>query len=73
MISVELGQALVTEQGKLRCEVLLWQRWVRYLALGAMVLLSLVFGSAVQGALLPLAIIAVGYIGVVMATSWVLP
>lgn len=72
MISVELGEALVTEQGKLRCEVLLWQRWVRYLALGAMVLLSLVFGSGVQGALLPLAVIAVGYIGVVMATSWVL-
>ena len=35
MVSVELGEALLHEQSKLRCEVLLWQRWVRYLALGA--------------------------------------
>jgi len=72
MVSVELGEALLHEQAKLRCEVLLWQRWVRYLALGAMVLLSLVLGANVPSALLPLAILSAAYIGVVMATSWIL-
>ncbi|MDB4877140.1 MAG: hypothetical protein JWM41_3586 [Gemmatimonadetes bacterium] len=72
LISVELGEALLIEQANLRCEVLLWQRWVRYLALGAMVLLTLVFSSTVQDALLPLALIAAGYIGVVMSTAWIL-
>src|SRR3954471_8213793 len=72
MISVELGEALLGEQSKLRCEVLLWQRWVRYLALGAMVLLSLVFGTGMQAAILPLVVLAVAYIGVVLSTSWIL-
>ena len=39
----ELGDALYLEQQALRHDVMLWQRWVRYLALGAMVLLSLAF------------------------------
>jgi diguanylate cyclase (GGDEF)-like protein len=72
MVSAELGEALLDEQAKLRCEVLLWQRWVRYLALGAVVLISLVFGSDFQNALLPLAILAVSYVGVVIGTSWIL-
>ncbi|HXT16970.1 MAG TPA: GGDEF domain-containing protein [Gemmatimonadaceae bacterium] len=72
MVSVELGEALLAEQANLRCEVLLWQRWVRYLALGAMVLLSLVLGSNVQSALLPLALLSASYVGVVMSTSWIL-
>jgi diguanylate cyclase (GGDEF)-like protein len=72
LISVELGEALLIEQANLRCEVLLWQRWVRYLALGTMVLLTLVFSSTVQDALLPLALVAAGYTGVVMSTAWIL-
>jgi len=72
MVSVELGEALLIEQAKLRREVLLWQRWVRYLALGAMVLLSLVFSSTMQDALTPLALVAGAYVGVVVATSWAL-
>ncbi len=71
-VSVELGEALLDEQAILRCEVLLWQRWVRYLALGAMVLLSLVFGSTEEDALLPLAIVAVSYVAIVMGTAWIL-
>src|SRR3954469_14868641 len=71
-LSPELGDALLGEQAKLRCEVLLWQRWVRYLALGAMVLLSLVLGSNVQSALVPLALLSAAYVGVVISTSWVL-
>lgn len=72
MVSVELGEALLIEQAKLRREVLLWQRWVRYLALGAMVLLSLVFSSTMQDALTPLALVAGAYVGVVVAASWAL-
>lgn len=72
LVSMELGAALLGEQAKLRCEVLLWQRWVRYLALGAMVLLSLVLGSDVPASLVPLAILSAAYIGVVMSTSWIL-
>jgi len=72
MVSVELGEALLVEQANLRREVLLWQRWVRYLALGAMVLLSLVYSSTMQDALVPLALLATGYVGVVFSTSWAL-
>ena len=72
MLSVELGEALLAEQATLRREVLLWQRWVRYLALGALVVLSLVLGSNVPRALLPLAILSLAYVGVVMSTSWIL-
>ena len=71
-MSMEVGEALLVEQGNLRNEVLLWQRWVRYLALGVMVLLTLVFSFTMQDALWPLAVIAAGYIGVVMSTAWVL-
>jgi diguanylate cyclase (GGDEF)-like protein len=72
MVSVELGEALLAEQANLRREVLLWQRWVRYLALGAMVLLSLLYSSTMQSALVPLALVAGGYIGVVFSTAWAL-
>ncbi len=72
LISPELSEALLVERGNLRCDVLLWQRWVRYLALGAMVLLTLLFSSTVQHAFWPLGLIAAGYIGVVMSTAWIL-
>lgn len=72
MVSVELGEALLIEQANLRREVLLWQRWVRYLALGAMVLLSLAFSATMQQAFTPLALLAGAYVGVVVATSWAL-
>jgi len=57
------------EQANLRRDVLLWQRWVRYLAIGTMVLLSLAFSSTFQSALLPITVMAACYFGVVMATS----
>src|SRR3569833_521424 len=73
LVSPELSRALIDERNTLRCEVLLWQRYVRYLALGTLVLLSLVFGTDVMAAaLLPLAVLAVAYVGVVMSTSWIL-
>ncbi len=72
LVSVELGEALLAEQAKLRCEVLLWQRWVRYLALGAMVLLTLLFPSTVDDGFVAMATIGACYVGVVMATTWML-
>ncbi len=68
----ELSLALRSDRDTLRREVLLWQRWVRYLALGTMVLLTLVFSPNATGAFGPLAAIAVGYIAVVLSTTWVL-
>lgn len=73
LVSPELSRALIEERNKLRCEVLLWQRWVRYLAIGTLVLLSLVFGTNITAdAILPLTVLAVAYVGVVMSTSWIL-
>jgi hypothetical protein len=63
--------ALRLEQATLRRDVLLWQRWVRYLAIGTMVLLSLVFGSAPQAAYLPITLIAVGYYATVLGTAMI--
>jgi diguanylate cyclase (GGDEF)-like protein len=68
----DLGDALLVEQETLRQEVMLWQRWVRYLALGAMVLLSLAFGTIEQAALIPLTVIAGCYTAVVMITAFIL-
>ena len=68
----ELGDALYLEQQTLRHDVMLWQRWVRYLALGAMVLLSLAFGTIEQAALIPLTVIAGCYTAVVMTTAFIL-
>jgi diguanylate cyclase (GGDEF)-like protein len=73
LVSPELNRSLVEDRNKLRIEVLLWQRYVRYLALGTLVLLSLVFGtSLIAAALLPLTVLAVAYVGVVMSTAWIL-
>jgi len=63
--------ALRLEQANLRRDVLLWQRWVRYLAIGTMVLLSLVFGSASQAAYLPITLIAAGYYAIVLSTAMI--
>ncbi|HEY4304750.1 MAG TPA: GGDEF domain-containing protein [Gemmatimonadaceae bacterium] len=72
LISAELTEALLAEQATLRREVLLWQRWVRFLALGALVLLTVVFGSTGQNALPYLALLSIAYVGVVAVTAQVL-
>lgn len=69
--SLEIREALLRDQVELQQEVILWQRWVRYLAL--MVLLA---GGVAQSAgdpgvmFLPLIAIAAGYFGVVYVTAW---
>jgi diguanylate cyclase (GGDEF)-like protein len=65
-------ESLRVEQANLRRDVLLWQRWVRYLAIGAMVLLSLVYGSTIQAAALPITVMAACYFAVVLSTSVIL-
>ncbi len=72
LISAELTEALLAEQATLRREVLLWQQWVRFLALGALVLLTVVFGSTGQNALPYLALLSIAYVGVVAVTARVL-
>lgn len=71
-VSAEMGKALRDEQTRLYRDVLLWQRWVRYLAIGALVLLSLVFESAIQTALEPIVLVATAYIAIVLGSSWLL-
>src|ERR1041384_3566059 len=53
MVSLELGEKLVYDQVGLHREVLLWQRWVRLLALATLIVLSLIFGSAIQDSIFP--------------------
>jgi diguanylate cyclase (GGDEF)-like protein len=71
-VTSELGAGLREEKAVLWREVVLWQRWVRYLAFGTLVLLSLVFGRVTGPALLPLTILAGAYVTIVMGTAWLL-
>src|SRR5436309_2331750 len=72
LVSAELRAALLDDQAQVRREVIIWQRWVRYLALGTMVLLTLVFSRSGQTAFLPLGVLAAAYASVVLATTWLL-
>jgi diguanylate cyclase (GGDEF)-like protein len=69
--SPEALEALRRDQAELHREVILWQRWVRYLAVlvisGAAVLLS---SSPKETAVLPLLAVAIGYVACVFITGW---
>ncbi|MEO8622996.1 MAG: GGDEF domain-containing protein [bacterium] len=66
----ELVEALRHDREVLVREALLWQRWVRYIALLAVVALALVFGDAAGGTmLLPVALTSLGYFLCVAFTS----
>src|SRR5262245_58282256 len=71
-ITNELGEGMRVEQASLWREVLLWQRWVRYLAIGTVVLLSVAFGGIGTAALVPLTLLVGAYVAVVMSTAWLL-
>src|SRR3954468_10632451 len=71
-VTQELDVGLRAEKANLSRDVLLWQRWVRYLAFGTLVLLSLIFGAVSSEALVPLAVLAGSYVAVVMGTAWLL-
>jgi diguanylate cyclase (GGDEF)-like protein len=69
--SPEAREALRRDQSELQREVILWQRWVRYLAVvvlcGAAVMLS---GRREELARLPLFIVAIGYVACVFVTGY---
>src|SRR3954470_19765879 len=64
--SAEAREALLRDQSALQREVILWQRWIRYLAVimlcGGAVALS---GRRDELALLPLIVVSVGYVACV--------
>src|SRR5439155_25052440 len=71
LVSAELGETLLRDQADLRREVLLWQRWVRYLALGALIVLSLIFGgSTIQEEIIPIGALSLVYVAINALTSW---
>jgi diguanylate cyclase (GGDEF)-like protein len=69
--SPEAREALRRDQSELQREVILWQRWVRYLAVvvlcGAAVMLS---GRREELARLPLLVVAIGYVACVFFTGY---
>jgi diguanylate cyclase (GGDEF)-like protein len=67
----DVRNLLRVEQASLRRDVLLWQRWVRYLAIGTLALLSIAYDSAARAALVPIILVAAAYYVVVLATSTV--
>jgi diguanylate cyclase (GGDEF)-like protein len=72
LVSLELGQVLLQDQADLRREVLLWQRWVRLMALAALLVLSVIFGSAISEAIVPTIVLSIAYIACVLGTTWML-
>ena len=71
-ITTELDESLRVDRAHLWREVLLWQRWVRYLAIGTIVLITLVSGALSADAVVPLTVLVALYLGVVMSTTWML-
>ena len=69
-VTMELEGALRAEKTDLTRDVLLWQQWIRYLALGTVIVTSLVFGKPSSTALILLAVLAAAYVGIVMGTTW---
>ena len=67
----ELGDALRHAQADAQREAILWQRWLRYLAVLLALLVALLFGAAPRDvALLPTLLVSGAYIITVMLTSW---
>jgi diguanylate cyclase (GGDEF)-like protein len=69
----ELVEALRYDREVLVRDALLWQRWVRYVALMAMVVLAIAFGSEPRaGMLMPVAAAAIVYVAVVALSGMVI-
>jgi diguanylate cyclase (GGDEF)-like protein len=66
----EIREALLRDQAELQREVILWQRWVRYLALVLAAGAVILTGSLTDRAILPLVAVAIGYITCVLVTGW---
>ena len=68
---LEMREALMRDQADLQREVILWQRWVRYLALALAAAAVMLSGGAVDVAILPLFAVGTGYVAIVFAIGWV--
>lgn len=67
----ELLEALRHDREVLAREALLWQRWIRYLGLLALVVLALAFGRGRGAILLPVAGVALAYVLCVTLTAMI--
>jgi diguanylate cyclase (GGDEF)-like protein len=65
----ELLEALRHDRDELVREAILWQRWIRYLGLAALVALAVLFGRNRAHMLLPMASVALGYVLCVTLTA----
>jgi diguanylate cyclase (GGDEF)-like protein len=69
--SLEIRDALLRDQAELQREVILWQRWVRYVAL-ALAGAAIIFSSGIGNVpVVPLAVVAGFYLVCVFATAWI--
>ncbi|HYC52965.1 MAG TPA: GGDEF domain-containing protein [Gemmatimonadaceae bacterium] len=69
--SLEIQEALARDQADLQREVILWQRWIRYVAImlaGGAVLLG---ASAQDLPVIPLIVVTACYVVCVFATAWI--
>ncbi len=69
--SSEIREALLRDQAELQQEVIQWQRWVRYLALGVLLVAGFVLTrDEASQSFLPLLAIGAAYVIVVYAAGW---
>jgi len=68
--SLEIRDALLRDQAELQREVILWQRWVRYVAIGLAGAVVILSARTEQLALLPLFAVGAFYVACVFATAW---
>ena len=69
--SLEIREALRRDQAELQQEVILWHRWVRYLALIVLLAAGVALSANARSlSLLPLLSVALAYVGVVYFSGW---
>ena len=68
--SPEIREALLRDQAELLQEVILWQRWVRYVAAGIAGMVIVAVSRPAPGAWIPLSAVALAYAGIVFGTGW---
>jgi len=70
-LATEVREALLKDQTEMQQQVILWQRWVRYLALGVLVAAGVVLArDFAHVSALPLLGVAAGYAVCVFLTGW---
>jgi diguanylate cyclase (GGDEF)-like protein len=67
---LEIREAMLRDEAELQRDVILWQRWVRYLALALAAGAVVLTGGTSDIAVLPLLAVAIGYIAIVFGVGW---